>query len=603
MRRCSRVAVYLVMAALVSVALGARPQAASRRYIVVLTSRAAPETVLARHRFVAGHVYRHALRGFAATLTPAKLSRLKADPDVAYVEPDVPIFASQQTLPRGVDRIGADTNPVARIDGFDGTGERVDADIAIMDTGIDLDHPDLNVVYDRNFIKPRKSANDDDGHGTHVAGIAAALDNDIGTVGVAPGARLWALKVLDSRGSGYVSDAIEAIDFVTLHADEVEVVNMSFSTVGRITSFRTAIQNSVAQGVVYVAAAGNDSRDVYGPDGVFDTSDDTIPAAYPEVVAVSAMADSDGKAGGLGPVLSGELDDTVTTFTGFSGTVVAGNPVVSPGAAIDLAAPGVGIYSTYLAGGYTTIGGTSMASPHVAGAVALYIAANGRAHNAAGVAQIRQALIDRAELQAAWGPADTRDPDGNREGLVNVAFPALEIAAALADGEDWVYQNTQTTTQDRHASLLTVSLVSEAEPGEEYIISIEDDGPDTNFTLGAVTDNRPVPQTLTVEIVGGRVGASTIGADGAVYAATVTFEGMTSGRSDSAQVQLVLRTIGDVDGDGSLTGTDKQYFNQRLNNVSTPYTDRTFDLDGSGGAPTGTDKQVINQALNNVPLP
>ena len=151
---------------------------------------------------------------------------------------------------------------------------------------------------------------------------------------------------------------------------------------------------------------------------------------------------------------------------------------------------------------------------------------------------------------------------------------------------------------------MTISLVSEATPGEVYDISIADDGPDgANFTLGAVTDNRPGDDTLVVEILGGRVESSTIGAGGAAYNVTITFQGQTSGQSDSAQVQVSLLRIGDINRDGSLTGTDRQFFNQRLNNVATGYTDRTFDLDGSGGAPTGTDKQVMNQALNNVPLP
>jgi len=87
------------------------------------------------------------------------------------------------------------------------------------------------------------------------------------------------------------------------------------------------------------------------------------------------------------------------------------------------------------------------------------------------------------------------------------------------------------------------------------------------------------------------------------YNVTITLQGVTSGESDSAEVEVELRNLGDIDGSGSRVGLDKQYFNQRLNNVATPYTDRTYDLDGSGGAPTGTDKQVMNQALNNVPLP
>jgi len=179
----------------------------------------------------------------------------------------------------------------------------------------------------------------------------------------------------------------------------------------------------------------------------------------------------------------------------------------------------------------------------------------------------------------------------------------LEVTAALAAGEDWVYQNTETTTADRHTSLATISLVSEASPGEVYDVSIADDGPGTNFTLGAVVDNRPGQQTLTVPIIGGRIGASAPGASGAAYTVTLTVEGQTSTQSDTADVTLALRYIGDVDGSGAPGAQDKQFFNQRLNNVATAYPDRCYDLNGSGGAPNAEDKQVMNQVLNGVSLP
>jgi len=369
-----------------------------------------------------GHIYTKALRGFAIRVPPGiKKTDILAQPGVVLVEPDLEVTICAQTLPTGVNRIDVDLNNTAKIDGID---ERIDVDIAIIDTGIDIDHLDLYVVGGRHFytrgINPHEDNkyDDDNGHGSHVAGIAAALDNNIGVVGVAPGARLWAVKVLDSTGNGYLSDVIAGVDWVTLNAGQIEVANLSLSAEGTNNAFRTAIQNSVAAGIVYVVAASNEAKDVYGSDGIFGTGDDVIPAAYPEVAAVSAMVDSDGQPGGAGGSTTYGPDDSFASFSNFSASVVAGNPVTSPGAAIDLLMPGVNIYSAWKNGGYNTISGTSMASPHAAGLAALYIAVNSRATDAAGVYAIRQALIDDGVAQdSAQGLAHLNDPDANWENI------------------------------------------------------------------------------------------------------------------------------------------------------------------------------------------
>ena len=392
-------------------------------YIVQVADTADVHQVAgAMARFTGGnvrHVYTKALWGFAIRVPAGiKKANILARPGVVLVEPDLEVTIFAQTLPTGVDRIDADLNNTAKIDGID---ERVDVNIAIIDTGIDGDHPDLNVYAEgsRNFTPgPDWKWDDGHGHGTHVAGTTAALDNDIGVVGVAPGARLWAVKVIKEVGPGWLSDVVKGVDWVTENADQIEVVNMSLSAGGRSDTFRTAIQNSIAAGVVYVVSAGNDSKDVYGDDGIFNTNDDIIPAAYPEVATISAMADSDGQSGGIGSSTSYGSDDSFASFSNFSHSVAANSPVNSPGAAIDLLMPGVNIYSTYKDGGYATMSGTSMSSPHAVGLVALYIAENGRAVDANGVYTIRQALINSGVTQDnPQGLATLNDPDSNWENI------------------------------------------------------------------------------------------------------------------------------------------------------------------------------------------
>ena len=383
-----------------------QPYAIPGRYIVVLKQGHQPADVMAKHALKARHVFGHALHGFAGEISDERLEALRQDPRVEFIEAELELFSSAQTLSTGVRRIGANLSPLAKIDGLD---ERINADIAILDTGI-APHPDLNIYTNVSFIAGQTT--DGNGHGTHVAGIAAALDNGVGVVGVAPGARLWAVKVMDNTGAGTMGSVLAGIDFVTQNAGQIEVANLSFCGIGYSAALRQAISNSVAAGVVFVVSAGNDSRDIYGPDGVQNTADDSIPASYPEVMTVSASYDLDGVA---------SSDDALASFSNFSRSVVAGNPVTSPGAAIDLAAPGVNIGSTYLNSGYATMSGSSVASPHAAGAAALYIAAHSRATNASGVYAIRQALINLAQPQSAWGSANTLDPDVNREGLLYVA--------------------------------------------------------------------------------------------------------------------------------------------------------------------------------------
>lgn len=509
--------------------------------------RAAAQQVLAPLSGRLGHIYEHALRGFSAQLPAAAAAGLAHHPLIAEVEADLVMQAFQQTLPTGADRIDAELNGTG---GLIGAGKVVDVDIAIIDTGI-APHDELNVVGGHRFYTvtggPPKfrgsfeDANyaDDNGHGTHVAGIAAAKDNDTGGVGIAPGARLWAVKVLDSSGSGYMSDIIAGVDWVTDRAAEIEIVNMSLGGVGKSDLLHQSIQASVAAGVVYVVAAGNDWGDIHGPDGTYGTTDDVIPAAYPEVATISAFADSDGLPGGLGdPTSWGQYgqDDAwwhPSNFSNGDGVnnahFLAANPVTSPGLGIDLVLPGVDITSTWLGGGYHTISGTSMAAPHAAGIAALHIAANGRATDAAGVYAIRQAMIDSGQtwtseqgLANPWGPDRHAENIGWAKGSPAVIAPTVAIISptSTVDGNPVVVAGSVAVSATAEAfgeGVAVAEVVLRVDGTVVDVVSAPDAAGNWSLTWNT-TDDLGVPSyadglhTLNVQVTdtAGQTGSDTL---------------------------------------------------------------------------------------------
>lgn len=340
-----------------------------------------------------------------------KVKTIKADRYRKWIEPesedDLEVDPPRRlTVPDGVSRIKADTFRL-------GSGKKINATVAIIDTGIDAKHKSLNVVKQINFVE-NEDHTDYHGHGTHVAGTVGGINKGNGVVGVAPGAKLIALKVLNRDGIGSDTALISAVEWVTQHADEIDVVNMSLGQ-GRGYGddlLHEAIKKSVEKGVVYVVAAGNQSVNIYHGKS---SAANTVPAAYPEVMTVSAMVASDSVSGGYGPNTNAGTDDTIASFSNYSERNPLNNPVKSPGGGIDVAAPGVDILSTYPNNQFKVLSGTSMASPHAAGLVARYIAKHRNTlfprgkKNAQTVYKIRQLFIDRAEPQDQW----------NRQGYIN----------------------------------------------------------------------------------------------------------------------------------------------------------------------------------------
>ncbi len=373
------------------------------KYVVVLKDNASARAVAAAHaeRFGldVGHVYTSALQGYSATMPASVADRVKASPAVAWVQKDRPVSATAQTTPTGINRANADASPTAKINGTD---ERVNVDVAVIDTGADLTHPDLNIYSAgaKNCSIGAINANDLNGHGSHVSGTIGAIDNGAGVVGMAPGARIWPVKVLTDAGSGLNSDVICGIDYVTAHADQIEVANMSLGGSGtddgncgksNSDAMHAAICKAVAAGITFVVAAGNDTAD----------ASTFTPAAYDEVITVSALADFNGlPGGGAASTCRSDVDDTFADFSNY-------------GADVDIIAPGVCIYSTSKLGGYATLSGTSMASPHVAGAAALYKANN----PGATPAQVKSALQNAGSLD--WNNAD--DHDSTKERLLDAS--------------------------------------------------------------------------------------------------------------------------------------------------------------------------------------
>jgi subtilisin family serine protease len=373
-------------------AAGAKPTPIPGRYIVVLKDGASGRAVASEHARSANaqvlQTYDAALHGYTANLSAAGLAKVKADPRVASVTQDaegVPI--QSQVLPTGVDRIDADTSSQLAGDGFGA----VNGDVAVFDTGIQVNHPDLNVAGGVNCLDASNAYNDHTygdqyGHGTHVAGIIGAKDDISGVVGVAPGVRLWSVRDLDSRASGTISSQLCGINWVTANGPSlgIKVVNSSQALLTARTDdgncgysngdvLHQAICNSTNAGILWVFGAGNSAVAFTNAAGM----------NYPQVLTVTGTADGNGQPnvpttasvtcgsainlGGKKGTTYKETDDKYASFSDWADTAAQ--------QAHTVAAPGVCIWSTFLNSTYGYLTGTSMSSPTVAGTVELCLVA------------------------------------------------------------------------------------------------------------------------------------------------------------------------------------------------------------------------------------
>ncbi len=368
-----------------------------------------------KHGAMTDNVFENSFKGATIHVPPGKEKDVANDPDVAQLVQDFTVYAVDrnnhddhgspeieangmssasmggapaQVIPTGINWIDAELNT---------TNEGNGVTVAVLDTGIDFNHPDLmvNTFLSRDFSGDNTGGNDNNrsigGHGTHCAGVIAALDNSIGVLGTGSKITLVSVKVLRSSGIGSFSGIIAGLDYVTANAGTIAVTNSSFGANGGINPSQSyldavnllhaAYQRAANAGVVNVVAAGNESVNV--------TTNNCAPAMYPEVITVSAVSDSNG------------IQDSADTWAYFSNF----------GTEVDIIAPGVNILSTALGGGYSSLSGTSFSSPYVAGTVALYISKNGRPAN--GNAQLLSSLI--STISKTRSPLPSEPSDGYTE--------------------------------------------------------------------------------------------------------------------------------------------------------------------------------------------
>ena len=364
---------------------------AANTYIVRLAENLSPQDVrgnarraAARFNGVLARIYDGSYGGFAIRLNSLNASRLLNDTslDVISVTRDrvvqLPPIANgpiirgkpenkpsksgvdeeasvgcNEVVPWGVERVTSMTTDSHGCES-DPANKYTDLSlrVCILDTGIDMDHPDLNIGGGVSYQYRESGPDDNHGHGSHVAGTIGAIKNQQGVIGVAPGVEVYAIKVLNRRGSGILSDVIAGID--ASRDLGCNIANLSLgaaTTSAEMDELAVAVRNSAGEGVIFTLAAGNSSADTnyYTPAKASWTDDDDQGKTGDHVVTIAAI----------------DITDRFASFSNFQG--------FTGRADVDFAQPGVSVLSTYKNGGYATMSGTSMAAPHAAGLIAEYL--------------------------------------------------------------------------------------------------------------------------------------------------------------------------------------------------------------------------------------
>lgn len=533
------------------------PEDASSRAKVLIAFAGPPEQAqLAAIRDLGGeirYVY-HLVPAVAATVPGIVVRDLRGAVGAIRVEPDIRIFATDTELDNswGVKRIGSGTV-------HDGSNTGSGIKIAIIDSGIDYNHPDLdgNFAGGYDFVNDDGDPMDDYGHGTHVAGTVAAEDNGVGVVGVAPGASLYGLKILGNSGSGSFSDAIAALQWCVDNG--IHITNNSYgSDQDPGVTVREAFDNAALAGVLHVSSAGNTGN----PPGRGDNVG--YPASYDSVIAVAATDDSDKRAR-------------------FSST----------GQAVELAAPGVDVNSTKLGGGYVEYDGTSMACPHVAGAAALVMAA--------GVSDVRTQLQNTADdlgdpgrdSHYGYGLVDAAEAAGaplNESPAVTITNPA--DGSTFDSGATILFEGTATDPEDGALTAdlaWTSSIDGQIGTGGSFSRTLSDG---SHTITVEVTDSGGKTTSLSVGIT---VGTPHEDANH-IYVWAIEFSEKRYGRGGSKADLMTTVTIRrDSDADGIVEDSDELVSNARVEMTLGKDTGESWSFagdTGDGGTATFTLKLI-----------